>query len=250
MAAAIFAYVSLFTAGLSLAGDEKPKYNLPAEIRNLSESARPEPARTVLDFDCTSYDIADTAKAVIWLEFTPNPKGGIQDIEVAYSSHPGHGLEHRAILALKSAEFNSMALSRGGPATWFYHEVVFDRDMYMAWRTGFDTAVVADSTEYLPGPDEFVALEQFPEMIVRVEPEHPPELKSQGVSGTVWVCALIGRNGNVWKVTVGKSSGNAKLDEAAVTAAYKCRFRPACQNGQPIAGWVTYRVNIGIDSTK
>ena len=34
----------------------------------------------------------------------------------------------------------------------------------------------------------------------------------------------------------------AAAEEAAVKAAYKCRFKPAIQNGRPVAVWVSYQV--------
>jgi TonB family protein len=42
---------------------------------------------------------------------------------------------------------------------------------------------------------------------------------------------------------VGKSSGTESLDEAAVEAAYKCKFKPGIQNNRPIKVWVTYKVD-------
>jgi TonB family protein len=42
---------------------------------------------------------------------------------------------------------------------------------------------------------------------------------------------------------VAKSSGsNVGFDEAAVEAALQCIYKPAIQNGQPVAVWVTYPV--------
>ena len=35
----------------------------------------------------------------------------------------------------------------------------------------------------------------------------------------------------------GRSSGFARLDEAAIAAVLKARFRPYSDNGQPLAGW-------------
>ena len=46
-------------------------------------------------------------------------------------------------------------------------------------------------------------------------------------------------------------SGIEMLDESALKAAYKCRFKPAEQDGKPVAVWVTYKVVFDLDgSTK
>ena len=45
-------------------------------------------------------------------------------------------------------------------------------------------------------------------------------------------------------VRIAKPSGsNVGFDEAAMEAAYQFRYKPAIQNGQPVAVWVTYQVN-------
>jgi TonB family protein len=56
------------------------------------------------------------------------------------------------------------------------------------------------------------------------------------------VRALVGADGSVLKAVAWVSSGDERLDKAALAAAFKCRFSPALQNGQPVALWVTYKV--------
>ena len=48
--------------------------------------------------------------------------------------------------------------------------------------------------------------------------------------------------GAVRQAIVGKTSGVNSLDEAAVKAAYKCKFKPGIQNNRPVKVWVTYKV--------
>ena len=45
-----------------------------------------------------------------------------------------------------------------------------------------------------------------------------------------------------------KSSGTPALDEAAVAVAHKCKFKPAIQNGRPVAMWVTYKVDFILEN--
>ena len=61
--------------------------------------------------------------------------------------------------------------------------------------------------------------------------------------------ALVDREGKVRQAMVAKSSGTASLDEAAVQAAYKNRFKPGIQNGRPVAVWVTYKVDFTLSES-
>ncbi|MET0350794.1 MAG: energy transducer TonB [Rhizobacter sp.] len=58
-------------------------------------------------------------------------------------------------------------------------------------------------------------------------------------SGTVTLRVYIGEDGLPKDVQVARSSGFARLNEAAVDAVRKARFKPYLENGRAIAGWVT-----------
>jgi len=110
-----------------------------------------------------------------------------------------------------------------------------------------DIVVDIADDDYLPEPDEFVPVEELPQMIYQEKPEYPRLARQAGITGIVWVKALVDKEGNVRRAQVGKSSGTASLDEAAVEAAYKNKFRPGIQNGRPVNCWVTYKVNFELD---
>lgn len=98
--------------------------------------------------------------------------------------------------------------------------------------------------EYMPLPDEFVPVEIPAEMIYEEVPKYPPLAKTARMEGVVWVKVLVDKEGNVKKAMILKSSGSrAGFDEAAVKAAYKCKFKPAIQNGKPVPIWVSYMVD-------
>ena len=105
-----------------------------------------------------------------------------------------------------------------------------------------DIVVDISDDEYLPDPTEFVPVEIYPEMIYEEQPEYPRLARQAGLEGVVWVKALVDREGKVREAMVAKSSGTASLDDAAVKAAHKNRFKPGIQNGRPVAVWVTYKV--------
>ncbi|MEA2031195.1 MAG: TonB family protein [candidate division Zixibacteria bacterium] len=106
-----------------------------------------------------------------------------------------------------------------------------------------DIVVDIGDDEYLPAPDEFIKVEIYPEMIREVTPKYPRLAEKAGITGAVWVKALVDESGNVLKAIVGKSSGTTSLDEAAVKAAYDYKYKPGIQNNRPIKCWVTYKVD-------
>jgi protein TonB len=97
---------------------------------------------------------------------------------------------------------------------------------------------------YLPEPDEFVPVEQLPEMIYEEVPVYPELAKKVGMEAELWIKCLVDKKGNVIKAMILKSSGNKEnFDKAALDAAYKNKFKPALQNSQPVAVWITYKVD-------
>jgi protein TonB len=74
--------------------------------------------------------------------------------------------------------------------------------------------------------------------LVPPEPEYPRLSRRNGESGTVIVRAFADEAGVPHQVQVERSSGFARLDEAAMSAVRKTRFKPYTENGKPVAGWV------------
>jgi len=68
-------------------------------------------------------------------------------------------------------------------------------------------------------------------------PSYPIESRRQGESGTVLVRLHIPADGWPDKLQVSKSSGYARLDWAAIDWLMTCRFKPARENGSPVAAW-------------
>jgi protein TonB len=68
-------------------------------------------------------------------------------------------------------------------------------------------------------------------------PIYPPRCLRMGIEGTVRVRVLVGEDGRPQEVTVGKSSGESALDEAAMAAVRGWRFEPARRDGVPVRAW-------------
>lgn len=113
-------------------------------------------------------------------------------------------------------------------------------------QTGPDTVNNPDSCnqEIYPASDEFVLLDEQPQMVFQEPPVFPEMARMSGnKSAEVWIRVLIDRCGHVRQAKIQIPSGNKSgFDEAALEAAWNCRFEPGILNGHPTAAWVTYKV--------
>jgi TonB family protein len=102
--------------------------------------------------------------------------------------------------------------------------------------SGGDSLVITDIPEILPEANEFVYVEEVPQMIVGPQPIYPEMAKEAQLEGQVIVNALIGKDGKVRSVQIVKSI--PMLDEAAKQAVMKTLWKPAFNNNRPVAVWV------------
>jgi TonB family protein len=84
-----------------------------------------------------------------------------------------------------------------------------------------------------------------PVLIEKAEPEYPRAAIDAGVGGTVGLELTIGEDGNIAAIKIVKPAGFG-LDEAAVAAARRFRFRPATHDGKPVASMVLFDQNFVI----
>ena len=73
------------------------------------------------------------------------------------------------------------------------------------------------------------------------KPDYPSASRRLEEEGTVLLKFLIGVDGKVLQADIEKSSGFARLDEAARNALSKCQFRPGTVDGKPEQSWVTIK---------
>jgi periplasmic protein TonB len=81
---------------------------------------------------------------------------------------------------------------------------------------------------------QYQAVEQ-PYYRKRGRPEYPPEAKRLKQEGVLLLALFINEKGRLDKVEVVQSSGFPLLDQAAIEAEQRSRFRPAFLDGKPIA---------------
>lgn len=84
------------------------------------------------------------------------------------------------------------------------------------------------------------------EYIQPPQPDYPPIAKRMGEEGKVMLRVLVSDRGRPEKVDVQKSSGFARLDEAARQAAMRAMFKPHLEDGKPVAVYALIPINFSI----
>jgi protein TonB len=94
----------------------------------------------------------------------------------------------------------------------------------------------------------FAQTKSEPPVPVRtVPPDYPNELRREGVSGLVMVKCSIDEQGNVIETEIEKSS-NVAFEKPAVAALKKWKFKPAKQDGTPVAIKVSIPIKFVFES--
>jgi TonB family protein len=81
-----------------------------------------------------------------------------------------------------------------------------------------------------------------PEVIYNPEPSFSDEARKAKMQGVVVLLVIVGKDGRTYGVRVGQSLGMG-LDEKAIEAVGRWRFRPATLNGQPVATQIAVEVD-------
>jgi protein TonB len=106
-----------------------------------------------------------------------------------------------------------------------------------AARAGDAATAAASSALVAPGSES--GPQSGPEALTPYANEKPtyPELaRRRGQEGLVQLLAHVDDRGTLTELAVKKSSGYSLLDEAAMKAVRKWRFRPGISNGRPVRG--------------
>jgi protein TonB len=81
-----------------------------------------------------------------------------------------------------------------------------------------------------------------PEAIYSPEPSFSEEARKTKAQGIVLLVLVVGKDGRAYDIRVQQSLGNG-LDEKAIEAVNRWRFRPATLNGQPVAAQIAVQVD-------
>jgi TonB family protein len=102
-----------------------------------------------------------------------------------------------------------------------------------------------------PGGDEhgtiFLAFDEPPVLVDYVTPKYPYFAREAGFEGTVRVRVLVNEEGKVIDADVLSSDVSPEMDQAAIEAAMKCRFKPAKQRTTPVKAHVMIPFNFRLN---
>ena len=92
--------------------------------------------------------------------------------------------------------------------------------------------------------DEFIAFDTPPtsKKGMEIKPIYPEIAKEAGIEGTVYIQFFIDIKGNVTEAYVTKGLPNTGLDEAALAAVKKSKWKPARQREKKVGVWQTVPV--------
>ena len=94
------------------------------------------------------------------------------------------------------------------------------------------------------GPQvKFIPYDDPPVPLTPIRPKYPEIAQEAGIEGTVFIQAFIDKKGRVIETTIIKGIPNTGLDEAAIKAIRKTRFRPAKQRERAVGVWISIPVN-------
>ena len=90
---------------------------------------------------------------------------------------------------------------------------------------------------------KFIPYDDPPQPLSSIRPVYPEIAQEAGIEGTVVVQVFVDKKGRVQDTLILKGIPNTGLDEAAVTAIKKTRFRPAKQRERAVGVWNSIPVN-------
>ena len=108
----------------------------------------------------------------------------------------------------------------------------------------FDDFEAWDAPPAPSGPKvKFIPYDDPPNPINPIRPMYPEIAQEAGIEGVVVVQAFIDKKGRVKETIILKGIPNTGLDEAAMEAIRKTRFRPAKQRERAVGVWISIPVN-------
>ena len=116
-------------------------------------------------------------------------------------------------------------------------------------ETDLDNFDAWDAPPPPSGPQfKFIPYDDPPRPIPPIRPVYPDIAQEAGIEGQVLVQCFIDEKGKVKETIVVKGIPNTGLNESAVEALRKTRFRPAKQRERPVGVWITIPINFRLQN--
>ena len=116
-------------------------------------------------------------------------------------------------------------------------------------ETDLDNFDAWDAPPPPSGPQfKFIPYDDPPRPVTPIRPVYPDIAQEAGIEGQVLVQCFIDEKGKVKETIVVKGIPNTGLNESAVEALRKTRFRPAKQRERPVGVWITIPINFRLQN--
>ncbi len=205
----------------------------------------PESPVERVEFERMAAGIANSSSRTVWVKGLVSSGGQVLRAELDESCGLGR-LDRAAVRAAYANRFEC-GLFCGKPVScWVKWPVEYSP--FNPVMGGKSALLLPNPEDDYPSMNEFVAVEVIAEMIHYETPAYPRVAEQGGLGGLVWIKALVGSDGLVKDAVIYRSCGFPLLDDAALASAPKCRFKPALQDDQPVAMWVTWKVDFILEN--
>ncbi len=160
--------------------------------------------------------------------------GTVTEVELVEPS--GHkSLDDAALATTRECRFRPARKDGTAYSAWTVHTVEFRLG-------GSSKAIGSGSTA---SEDDY---DTPPEITRRVDPVYPPQAKAAGTEGSVLFKLRVTEVGRITAVQILESPGEELgFDQAGFKAIRKYTFKPATKDGQPVAAWMTERIEFRLD---
>ena len=238
----ILSFSFLFLAASINAGDKEVSNELPDEIKNLDKKKILRPLEPNL-YEYPSEATTNKDYSDVWVKFKVNKNGRAEEISTVYCDTPNNGFESAALKTVSGSSYSVKTKIKRRKKTidksWFYTKVRFQRNFDRTHL--YSDSITIDIVRDNPLCPDYLSV--MPEIIHKAAPKYPRNARQNYVEGTVFLRLLISKTGIPINVKVVKSSGSSKqygLEEAALSAARKCKFSPMLCDGIPVKVWVSF----------
>jgi len=90
---------------------------------------------------------------------------------------------------------------------------------------------------------KFIPYDDPPKPLTPIRPKYPEIAQEAGIEGTIIVQVFVDKKGRVKETTILKGIPNTGLDEAAIEAIRKTRFKPAKAREKSVGVWISIPIN-------
>lgn len=85
-------------------------------------------------------------------------------------------------------------------------------------------------------------VDTLPVQLTHPEPAYTEEARAKGIEGTIDLAVLVGIDGEVKRAKLLGHHLLEGLDEQALVAAYRTKFKPATKDGKNVAFWLRIEI--------